>query len=87
MDQSSSVWYFPLVSRLDLYRTSMDLLRQPLSNITEEELINSACTTVAWEGFTPVISGYSSHSMQYEFEASPDEDNTFSFKGDWREGT
>jgi hypothetical protein len=78
--ESIPKWYFPLWSKLDLYRTASDILDESLANIAESSL-NSACVNT---DPTFTLAGFNRTGFKYDitFDAS----ETMKFKGKGKYG-
>jgi len=67
-------WYFPLWSKLELYRTASDLLQKPVDSISEKALDNPCIVgdlaNFKMEGFD---------GKEIEFEANVESDQTMNF--------
>jgi len=74
-------WYFPVLSKLEFYRSVQDLLpNKPLETFTEDDAKKS-CFTMKWNKPTEVtVSGFDGKT--YEYALVPTGVNTFSLKSE-----
>lgn len=85
--QFSSVkqWYYPLASRLDLYRSAHDLLKLDYKYIPEFSLYYDSCLkwTINPDGFT--LHGYNGKTRH--LKSTPVSRGVADFKSEWSQGT
>ncbi|OXA54665.1 hypothetical protein Fcan01_11678 [Folsomia candida] len=62
---SVPTWYFPLWSKLDLYRTTSALRHCPVSSLSESDMLNA---NVIWDAKTSKLSGYGGQEVDSALE-------------------